>query len=115
MAVDAAVLIRTRPYAGLIVATVLAQIVYPLTSADARAELAVVIVLLGAAASIVHAVATRGAHAGIAVVVAAIGGFVIDVIGVHVGVPFGSYHYSSALGTTLFGVPLAIGPAWAML
>jgi putative membrane protein len=115
MAVDAALLIRARPYAGLVVATVLAQIAYPVTSADARAELTVVVVLLGAAASIVHAAVTRGARAGAAVVLAAVGGFMIDVIGVHTGVPFGSYHYSSALGTTLFGVPLAIGPAWAML
>jgi putative membrane protein len=116
MAVDATLLIRARPYAGLVVATVLAQIAYPLTPTDARADLTVVIVLLGAAASIVHAAVTRGARVAVVVAVTAIvGGFLIEVVGVHTGVPFGSYRYTSALGTSLFGVPLAIGPAWAML
>jgi uncharacterized membrane protein len=116
MAVDPALLIRARPYAGLVVATVLAQIAYPLTSSGARADLTVVIVLLGAAASVVHAGVTHGART--AVVVAAttiVGGFLIEAVGVHTGVPFGSYRYTSALGGALFGVPLAIGPAWAML
>ena len=116
MAVDATLLSRARPYAGLVVATVLAQIAYPLTSVDARADLTVVIVLLGAAASIVHAAVTRGAR--VAVVVATttiVGGFLIEMVGVHTGVPFGSYRYTSALGAAMWGVPLAIGPAWAML
>jgi putative membrane protein len=116
MAVDASLLIRARPYAGLVLATMLAQVAYPLTSDDARPDLTVVIVLLGAAASIVHAAVTRGARVAVVVASTAIvGGFFIDVVGAHTGVPFGSYRYTSALGAALFGVPLAIGPAWAML
>jgi putative membrane protein len=75
-----------------------------------------VIVLLGGAASIVHTAVTRGARVALVVAATAIvGGFAIEVVGVHTGVPFGSYRYTTALGTSLFGVPLAIGPAWAML
>jgi uncharacterized membrane protein len=116
MAVDAALLVRTRPYAGLFLATVLAQIAYPLTPVSARGGLTIAIVLLGAAAALAHAAATRGAAIALVVAVVTIaGGFGTEVLGVHTGVPFGSYRYSAALGPTLLAVPLAIGPAWAML
>lgn len=116
MAVDAHLLVRTRPYAALFVATVLGQVAYPLTPVDARHTLTVTIVLLGAAASVAHAAVTHGRRAALVLaMVTVIGGFVIEVFAVHTDVPFGSYRYGSALGPALFGVPLAIGPAWTML
>jgi putative membrane protein len=42
-------------------------------------------------------------------------GFLVEVVGVHTGVPFGSYHYSDALGPRLLGVPVVIAFAWTML
>lgn len=116
MAVDAHLLVRTRPDAALFVATVLGQVAYPLTPVDARDTLTVTIVLLGAAASLAHAAATRGPRAAVTLgLITVVGGFLIEVVGVHTDIPFGSYRYSSTLGPALFGVPLAIGPAWAML
>ena len=35
-------------------------------------------------------------------------GFACEVLGVHTGIPFGSYEYTGKLGWSLFGVPLAI-------
>ena len=44
-----------------------------------------------------------------------VGGFVVEVLGVHTGVPFGDYHYTGGLGVSLFGVPVVIAFAWPML
>lgn len=116
MAVDAHLLVRTRPYAALFLATVLGQVAYPLTPVDARDTLTVTIVLLGAAASLVHSATTRGPRAAATVgLITIVGGFLIEVVGVHTDIPFGSYRYASTIGPALLGVPLAIGPAWAML
>jgi putative membrane protein len=41
--------------------------------------------------------------------------FVIEVLGVHTGFPFGAYHYSSDLGFPLFGVPPVIGLNWVLV
>jgi uncharacterized membrane protein len=42
-------------------------------------------------------------------------GFAAEVLGVHWGVPFGSYGYTNALGPKLFGVPPAVAFAWMTL
>ncbi len=42
-------------------------------------------------------------------------GFVVERIGVHTGVLFGSYNYGENLGLKLDGIPLLIGMNWAML
>ncbi len=41
-----------------------------------------------------------------------IGGFVLESVGVHTGVPFGSYAYGAVLQPQIGGVPIAIGFAW---
>lgn len=46
---------------------------------------------------------------------AALGGFLAELIGLHSGLVFGNYHYGSALGPKLFGVPVAIAFAWGVL
>lgn len=43
------------------------------------------------------------------------GGFLIEVIGVNTGWPFGVYEYGSPLGPQLFQTPLVIGVNWMML
>ena len=42
-------------------------------------------------------------------------GFVVEAVGVHTGLLFGSYSYGSALGYKLWRVPLLIGLNWLML
>jgi bisanhydrobacterioruberin hydratase len=42
-------------------------------------------------------------------------GFIIETIGVHTGMIFGSYRYGSTLGLKLFDVPLIIGANWLIL
>ena len=42
-------------------------------------------------------------------------GFVAELIGVHTGLLFGSYHYGENLGVKIFEVPLIIGLNWGIL
>jgi putative membrane protein len=89
------------------------QIGYPLTAGDTRAGLVVVTVVVGCAVSLTHALLTRGVRAaGALLLVAAVGGWVVEALGVHTGVPFGRYAYTGALGPRLLGVPLVIPLAW---
>ena len=100
---------------ALLGALVAAQVCYPLTAGPARAGLVVVTVVLGFAASLAHALATRGRRAGAALVGVAVGGFGVELLGVHTGVPFGRYLYTGTLGPALGGVPVVIGLAWAWM
>lgn len=99
--------------AGVVVAL---QIAYPLTHAAARRNVTVLIVVALAATAVAHALVTRGARTAVFLLAGtAVGGYAVEVLGVHTGVPFGSYAYSSALGPRLFGVPPVVGLAWTML
>ncbi|MEY3075160.1 MAG: hypothetical protein RJB25_798 [Bacteroidota bacterium] len=42
-------------------------------------------------------------------------GMLVEWIGIHTGILFGSYQYGNVLGPKLMGVPLIIGVNWAML
>lgn len=42
-------------------------------------------------------------------------GFTVEVLGVRLGVPFGAYSYTDALGPKLLGVPPAVAFAWMTL
>jgi putative membrane protein len=111
----------TRRLAGtlpalLAVAVVGLQIAYPLTHGSARDALTVAIVAVLAGTCVVHAALTRGPRTAAALLlVTAVPGFAVEVLGVHTGVPFGSYSYAATLGPRLFGVPPLIGLAWTML
>jgi putative membrane protein len=95
---------------------VLAEIGYPLVSGATRAALVVCTVVLGFAVSLSHAWTTRGPRvAARLVAVTAGGGFAVEAVGVATGFPFGSYHYSDALGPRLLGVPLVIPLAWTWM
>ena len=101
----------------LLAAVVVAlQIAYPLTHGAARDRLTVLIVVGLAAASVAHAAASRRAAVAVGMLIVTAGlGFAVEVLGVHTGVPFGSYAYSDDLGPRLFGVPPLVGLAWTML
>ncbi|TAE76004.1 MAG: carotenoid biosynthesis protein [Bacteroidetes bacterium] len=51
----------------------------------------------------------------IASLLIALGGFLIEVLGVHTGIIFGKYQYEWALGIKIAEVPLLIGLNWVML
>ncbi len=42
-------------------------------------------------------------------------GYLVELLGIVTGFPFGNYHYGEALGFKLYGVPLIIGVNWFML
>jgi putative membrane protein len=98
------------------VLVVLAQIGYPLVHGSVRAHLTVATVLIFCAASTGHALATRGRRVGAALLATfALGGWLVDAVGVATGLPFGRYEYSRQLGPAVLDVPLVIGPAWCMM
>lgn len=100
----------------LVVAVVALEIPYPLVHGDARNALTVLTVVVFAAASLLHAVVTRGVrYAAALVAVAGVGGWLVEVLGVHTGVPFGDYAYAGGLGPQVAGVPVVIGAAWLMM
>ncbi len=116
MTVEAAARTSVPAVPALLAAAVLAEIGYPLTAGTSRAVLTVLTVLLVAAAALVHAAQTRGPSAALVLAaVTVLGGFAVEVLGVHTGFPFGRYRYGSALGPRLFGVPVVIAFAWTMI
>jgi uncharacterized membrane protein len=95
---------------------VLLQICYPLCSGTVRAELSIAIVVVLSLACVVHATTSYGWRLALTTLaVTAGGGFLVEIVGAHTGVPFGSYRYTRALGVHLFGVPLVVALAWTML
>lgn len=42
-------------------------------------------------------------------------GIIIEIVGVHTGFPFGTYHYGNSLGIKFLSVPIVIGLNWTML
>lgn len=118
MADDTLTTVRTGT--GVVVAlagaVVAVQIAYPLTHGSVRDHLTVVIVIGLAATSVLHAALTRGPGTALALLLAtAVPGYLVEVLGVHTGVPFGSYDYAGTLGPRLLAVPPLIGLAWTML
>jgi uncharacterized membrane protein len=115
--VDDALIAASPRLPALLAATVVGlQIAYPLVHGAARDHLTILIVIVLAGTCIAHAALTRGpAVAAGLLLVTAVPGYAVEVLGVHGGVPFGSYSYASTLGPRLFGTPLLIGLAWTML
>jgi putative membrane protein len=105
-----------RPVGALLGATVVGQISYPLVHGAARNAVTIAIVVLAGVAALVHAGLTRGARVAAAVGAAtALGGFGVEVLGVHTRLPFGGYTYAGSLGPSVFAVPVVIALAWTML
>lgn len=105
------------PVAGLIgFAGVLSlQIPYPLLSAAGQRTVTIWAVVAFFLTSCVHAWWTRGTRAvGALVVICVGGGFVAELVGSKIGVPFGNYNYTDVLGLRVVGVPAVVPLAWAM-
>lgn len=102
--------------ATLAALTIALQILYPITEGTARHNLTIATVILFASASVSHAYLVRGARFAVRLVAAAAGvGLVAEALGVHTGVPFGSYTYRGSLGPSVVGVPVVIPLAWLMM
>jgi putative membrane protein len=101
---------------GLTAAVVALQIPYPLLHGRARDILTVITVVVFAAASASHAAVEHSAGTAAALLaVFGVGGFVAELVGVHTGLPFGSYVYAGDLGPAIGGVPAVIALAWVMM
>jgi len=75
-----------------------------------------VFLLLGGLVTSWQLIRQLGRVAGsLSIVLLALGGFFVEVLGVHSGFPFGAYRYTGALGLQLWQVPLAISGAWVLI
>jgi uncharacterized membrane protein len=96
--------------------TILLQIAYPLVPDAALDALTIATVVVFFCASVSHALAWRGAaFTATLIAVTAGGGFVVEALGVNLGLPFGAYTYTGTLGPEALGVPLIIPLAWTMM
>jgi uncharacterized membrane protein len=92
------------------------EIPYPLVHGATRNALTVATVLVFACASLVHASTTgRTSYALALLLIAGLGGLLAEILGVHTGIPFGTYTYAGGLGPKVLGVPLVVGLAWLMM
>jgi putative membrane protein len=97
-------------------AAVLIQIVYPLLPAAATAPATVASVLVFCAAATSDAARVHGLRgAAVLLAVAGGGGLLVEAVGVHTGVPFGTYAYTGDLGAAVLGVPVVVPLAWTMM
>ena len=97
-------------------ATVTLQICYPLVHESTRDRVTAAVVVIFAVAVAMHAAGSMGAARGLCAVALSGGiGFSAEILGVHAGIPFGSYGYAASLGPRLAGVPIIVGLAWAMM
>lgn len=97
--------------------TVLAQILWAVTSGGLRDASTIIGVLAFATASSFHAYAAFGRDFVIKfLAVALIATFMIEMLGVATSFPFGAYEYDpQRLGLSAFGVPFLIPFAWFMM
>lgn len=101
---------------ALTAAAVLVQIGYPLVPETGRAPVTVVSVLVFCAASVSDAARVHGWRGAAALLaVAGGGGLLAEAVGVHTGVPFGTYAYTGGLGAAVLGVPVVVPLAWVMM
>lgn len=93
-----------------------AQILWPLTSGGARVATTEIVVALFAGASISHAAIHRGPRwAALYTAISVVFGFAVERVGTATGWPFSPYEYTDVLQPQLFGVPVVIPLAWAMM
>lgn len=91
------------------------EIPYPLVHGDARTALTIATVLVFASFSMTHAFVTRGTLHALTLLVVGVLGLGAEIVGVHTGIPFGTYRYANDLGPQVFGVPALVGAAWLMM
>jgi putative membrane protein len=101
---------------GTMVAALLLQIAYPLLSGESLRVVTIATVYFGAAAMAVHARLSFGwKYFRRYLLITLTFAYLIELIGVTTGWPFGTYVYDASLGPQLFGVPLVVPFAWAMM
>jgi uncharacterized membrane protein len=115
---------RRRPPSGaaaalpwlFALATIGAQITYPLVDGEWLRRVTIASVVLFFLASLTHAWAHRGPRWALTFVVVSAGcAFAAEAAGVRTGVPFGDYSYSSTLGSQVLDVPVVVPLAWSMM
>jgi putative membrane protein len=95
---------------------ILLQISYPLLSGEALRVVTISTVYWGAGAMALHALLAFGARYAFTYLGIALSfGFLIELMGLKTGWPFGTYKYDPSLGPQLFDVPLVVPFAWAMI
>jgi uncharacterized membrane protein len=95
---------------------ILLQISYPLISGEALRVITISTVYWGAGAMALHALLAFGPRYGFTYLGIALSfGFLIELMGLKTGWPFGTYEYDPSLGPQLFDVPLVVPFAWAMI
>ncbi|MGE2712454.1 carotenoid biosynthesis protein [Mycolicibacterium litorale] len=100
----------------LVAVAILVQIAYPLMPDTWRTEVTVTSVVVFFVAAVADAARAHGAPGAAALVaVAGGGGLVAEAVGVATGWPFGHYAYTGTLGPEMFGVPVVVPLAWAMM
>jgi uncharacterized membrane protein len=100
----------------LALATIGAQITYPLVDGEWLRRVTIASVVLFFLASVTHAWAHRGPRWALTFVFVSAGiSFAAEAVGVRTGIPFGDYNYSSSLGTQVLDVPVLVPLAWSMM
>ena len=95
---------------------ILLQISYPLLSGEALRVVTISTVYWGAGAMALHALLAFGARYAFTYLGIALSfGFLIELMGLKTGWPFGTYKYDPSLGPQLFDVPLVVPFACAMI
>ena len=101
---------------ALVAGAVLVQIVYPLVPVSWLTAVTVTSVVVFAAASVTDVTRVHGLRGALVLaLVAGGGGLLVESVGVHTGVPFGTYGYTGTLGIEVLGVPLVVPLAWTMM
>lgn len=100
----------------LLAAFIALEITYPLTHGDALTIVTISTVLVGAVLVLFHSILAYGRKFfALYAIITLTYGYLIELLGVHSGWPFGTYHYSRSLGVQILGVPLIVPCAWALL
>lgn len=93
-----------------------AQIAYPLVSGEPLRLLTIGTVVIAAIAVVLQGWSTLGlSYATRYVAITALFAWIIEMIGVSSGWPFGEYSYANSLGPKLASVPLVVPLAWVMM
>lgn len=108
-------IVEVLPVVGTTIVIAL-QIMWPLFDSQGRAVLTVAIVATFAATSVLHAGLNRGwVWAGYFTVTCLVFAWLIELVGITTGLPFGTYFYGDQLGFKLAGVPVVVVCAWLMM
>ncbi len=107
---------RSRILWGSFALAIILQILYPLVHGGLLRGLTLAIVYASTLSICIHALYAYGVRYLITyVALTGAYAFLVELIGLRTGWPFGNYHYDSSLGLALGGVPLVVPFAWMMM